>query len=132
NGSSVSRSGCLGVDRTIARMLVLDAAHPLRSSDVDWMLDVGCWMLDVGCWMLDVGCWMLDVGCAAVAKPSRKCKISTSSDIHTSVAASRKSAACFSTEECGALTRRRHSLIAIHAGCEISWLILILLFPQDA
>src|SRR5262249_5263207 len=39
---------------------------------------------------------------------------------HALVAASRESAAGFSTEECGALTRRRYSLIALQAGCEIS------------
>src|SRR5205814_9099475 len=39
---------------------------------------------------------------------------------HASVAASRQSAARSLTEECGALTRRRHSLIALHAECEVS------------
>src|SRR5205823_1489748 len=39
---------------------------------------------------------------------------------HTPVAASRQSAALFSSDKCGALTRRRYRVLTVHAGCEIS------------
>src|SRR5438128_186881 len=39
---------------------------------------------------------------------------------HAPVAASRQSVVVFSSDKCGALTRRRYRVSAVHAGCEIS------------